>query len=97
MALLIYSIVEGDREQWFWGLVWAQKVEQLNAAPAAPLTASDPLFSSISTAWHQPVFSRGILGEENNHLFSLTADWLIEVTLIGQEMEGFGNWDQASP
>lgn len=50
MALLIYSIVEGDREQWFWGLVWAQKVEQLNAAPAAPLTASDPLFSSISTA-----------------------------------------------
>lgn len=37
MALLMYSIVEGDREQWFWGLVWAQKVEQLNAALSQPL------------------------------------------------------------
>lgn len=35
MALLMYSIVEG--EQWFWGLVWAQKVEQLNAALSQPL------------------------------------------------------------
>lgn len=98
----MYSTVEGDREQWFWGLVWAQKVEQLNAALSQPLRLLHlqqvtHFFSSISTAWHQPVFSRGILGEENNHLFSLTADWLIEVTLIGQEMEGFGNWDQASP
>lgn len=37
MALLMYATVQGDREQWFWGLVWAQKVEQLNAALSLPL------------------------------------------------------------
>lgn len=37
MVLLMYATVQGDREQWFWGLVWAQKVEQLNAALSLPL------------------------------------------------------------
>lgn len=36
MALLMYGTVQGDREQWFWGFMWAQKVEQLNAALSQP-------------------------------------------------------------
>lgn len=37
MALLMCATVQGDREQWFWGLVGTQKVEQLNAALSLPL------------------------------------------------------------
>ncbi len=52
----------------------AVKCSALTASPAAPYTASDPLFSPISTAWHQPVFSRGGCGisrwgEGNNHTY----------------------------
>lgn len=36
-AILVFSTVQGDKEQWFWGLVRAQKVEQLNAAFSLPL------------------------------------------------------------
>lgn len=77
MALLMHATVQGDREQWFWGLVWcsesrAVKCSALTASLAAPYTASDPLFSPIFAAWHQPVFCRGGCGISrwgagNNH------------------------------
>lgn len=77
----MYATVEGDREQWFWGLAWAPKVEQLNAVPltaslAAPYTASDPFSSPTSIHRHQPVFSTGGFLREGKNLicFSLTAD-----------------------
>lgn len=39
----------------------AVKCSALTASPAAPYTASDPLFSHISIAW-QPVSSSGGVG-----------------------------------
>lgn len=85
MALLMYATVQGDREQWFWGLVWASesgavKCSTLAASPAAPYTASDPLFFSHLHCLTNLCFLEeggvGFLGEEegNNHTFSLTAD-----------------------
>lgn len=84
MALLMYGTVQGDREQWFWGLVWAQKVEQLNAALSLPFR-----LLHIQQVTHfflpspQPDTSQccleggvGFLGEEKGTIihFSLTAD-----------------------
>lgn len=105
MALLMYATVQGDREQWFWGLLWAQKVEQLNAAfclSCCSIYSKWPtFFSPISTASHQPVFSGGGCGisrwgEGNNHSFP-TADWFIEKIPIGKQLEGLGKRDQTSP
>lgn len=106
MALLMYAAVGGDREQWFLGLVWAQKVEQLNAALSLPLRL---LHIQKATHFFLPsplpdtslrFLEEGVrfLGEEMGTIinFSLTADWFIEEIPIGQEVEGLGNWDKTS-
>lgn len=93
MPLLMYATVQGDREQWFWGLVWAQKVEQLNAALLLPLRLlhiqqvthfflPSPLPDTSLCFLEGGV---GFLGEENNHTFPSQLTVLLKRFPLGKK------------